>query len=178
MFFRVLLRTACPVASALAAIPHVALSEAQPFAPNARVQTDRERGEKSLRDLAADAKKRISFLDQRLARREISPSEHANAMANLKRQVVAKSQGIVHGPNAAERERYVAEHGCVRHTPTALSSCAEYGPLIEIGAGAGHWQRALTLAGTDVRLTLVQIFPCLSRNRKALCSMATNRFFD
>lgn len=45
------------------------------------------------------------------------------------------------------RAEYENEFGCVRWTAPALAKIAALGPLVEIGAGAGHWQRALTQAG-------------------------------
>ncbi len=38
------------------------------------------------------------------------------------------------------RGRYVEAFGCCRWTDEALSTVAAFSPLIEIGAGHGHWQ--------------------------------------
>ena len=37
-----------------------------------------------------------------------------------------------------------------RWTPEALQKIISFGPIIEIGAGHGHWKRALTECGGDV----------------------------
>jgi hypothetical protein len=120
------------------------------FAPNPEILAGRAGDENALRDHAMDARRRVAILNQRLVRGEINNLEHTILMANLKRQVVEQSQIIVHGEHALYREKFVEKYGCVRCTESAISTCKEYSPLIEIGAGAGQWQRALTEAGADI----------------------------
>lgn len=45
---------------------------------------------------------------------------------------------------------YVEKYGCSRWTDAALDAIKSFGPIIEIGAGHGHWQHALTLRGGNV----------------------------
>lgn len=56
--------------------------------------------------------------------------------------------GVVDPPDA--RRVFEAEHGSCRHTPEAIRAVAGLSPLIEIGAGRGHWERALSEAGATV----------------------------
>jgi len=44
----------------------------------------------------------------------------------------------------------VQEFGCARWTEPALALIKSYGPVLELGAGHGQWQRALTARGADV----------------------------
>ena len=46
--------------------------------------------------------------------------------------------------NAASRPAFVAKYGCVAWTDEALDEIASHAPIVEIGAGLGQWQRALT----------------------------------
>merc|ERR1719158_2389930 len=48
------------------------------------------------------------------------------------------------------REVYLRRYGCVRWTEEALSAVKKHSPLLEIGAGTGHWQRELEQRGADV----------------------------
>jgi hypothetical protein len=120
------------------------------FVPNPKILAARARGEDALEALALDARHRIKLLDQRLLRGNLSASEHARLMTNLRRQVVEQSQIIVYGEHARSRENFIEEYGCVRCTEPAVATCTKHSPLIEIGAGAGQWQSALTDAGADI----------------------------
>ncbi len=46
--------------------------------------------------------------------------------------------------------RYVERWGCCRWTDDALDRVRSFSPLIEVGAGHGHWQLALSQRGADV----------------------------
>ena len=50
----------------------------------------------------------------------------------------------------AERQRYMTRYGCAAWTEEALDACKENAPLVEIGAGAGHWYKALCDRNVDV----------------------------
>lgn len=56
--------------------------------------------------------------------------------------------GVADPPDA--RRVFEAEHGNCRYTPEAIRAVAALSPLIEIDAGRGHWQRALSEAGATV----------------------------
>lgn len=56
--------------------------------------------------------------------------------------------GATDPPDA--RRQYEAKYGNCRYTPEAISAVAALSPVVEIEAGRGHWQRALTSAGATV----------------------------
>ena len=62
------------------------------------------------------------------------------------KSIEARAKGL-----ADERRAFLDAHGCVGWTEEALQLAASVGPLVEVGAGRGHWQRALEeLGGVDV----------------------------
>mmetsp|Transcript_30793 Transcript_30793/g.60073 ORF Transcript_30793/g.60073 Transcript_30793/m.60073 type:complete len:304 (-) Transcript_30793:82-993(-) len=70
----------------------------------------------------------------------------------LKAQISVETQRILYGVSEpGARQRYLEEYGCARWTTEAIAALSEWGPLVEIGAGAGHWQRELTRAGVVSR---------------------------
>lgn len=56
----------------------------------------------------------------------------------------AAQETILFGGLPAERQRYLQSYGCAAWTDDALDLCARHSPLVEIGAGAGQWERALS----------------------------------
>jgi hypothetical protein len=75
----------------------------------------------------------------------------AHEMNMMKDEIALQSQIISFGvwePHA--REVYLQQYGCVRWTEDALQRVRKLSPLIELGAGTGHWQQELTLRGADV----------------------------
>lgn len=73
-----------------------------------------------------------------------SPDPDA-CLATLKERVDRESNDIIYGIKNAQTKRseYAAKYGCAAWTEEALDTLAELAPLIELGAGAGQWQRAL-----------------------------------
>ncbi|GAX82104.1 hypothetical protein CEUSTIGMA_g9532.t1 [Chlamydomonas eustigma] len=72
-------------------------------------------------------------------------------LRKLEPEVDLQSQKIIFGvdePNA--RKSYLERYGCTRWTEEALQVIKSFSPLIEIGGGHGHWQKALTSIGADV----------------------------
>lgn len=57
-----------------------------------------------------------------------------------------------HFPHTPPRTflRHLERYGCTKWTDEALDVIKAYSPLVEIGAGHGHWQRALEDKGADV----------------------------
>jgi hypothetical protein len=72
-------------------------------------------------------------------------------MRALQEEVQLQSQKLLYGVSEpGARARYEEKFGCARWTEAALHACAQHSPIVEIGAGAGHWQRELTRVGADV----------------------------
>ncbi|EDQ88739.1 uncharacterized protein MONBRDRAFT_8776 [Monosiga brevicollis MX1] len=49
-----------------------------------------------------------------------------------------------------DTQAYLDTYGCARWTDSALELIKEFSPIVELGAGQGQWQRALTEAGANV----------------------------
>jgi len=64
-------------------------------------------------------------------------------LRELQEEMSAKQEAILFDALPGERQRYLLQYGCAAWTPQALTCCAEHSPLIELGAGAGQWCRAL-----------------------------------
>ncbi|CAM9215590.1 unnamed protein product, partial [Discosporangium mesarthrocarpum] len=83
---------------------------------------------------------------------KVEEAEFIGRLRELSEEVARETQRITYGildpPDA--RRRYEMEHGCCRHTPEAIRVLAGLSPIVEIGGGRGHWQKALTLAGISV----------------------------
>ena len=80
-------------------------------------------------------------------------AEYRMEMERLKAKVMAKHTEITFGKgvNPHAREAYLNKYGCSRWTKSVLDHVLELKrPVVEIGAGAGQWQRALTAHGVDV----------------------------
>jgi hypothetical protein len=68
-------------------------------------------------------------------------------MRALKEEVALRTQQILYGVDEpGMRAHYEEAYGCARWTEPALRAIAGCSPIIEIGAGAGHWQRELVRA--------------------------------
>lgn len=48
------------------------------------------------------------------------------------------------------RKKYLEAYGCSHWTPEALDVLRRHAPVIEIGAGLGHWQAAAAAEGVDI----------------------------
>lgn len=87
-------------------------------------------------------------------RRAGAKAEHSQRLEELRRAAAA----ISYGPGAPEdiaerRDEYVRTYGCVAWTEPALDLCVACGVprgIVEVGAGAGQWARALVGRGADV----------------------------
>ena len=65
------------------------------------------------------------------------------AVSALQQEVAAKQEAVLFDALPGERRRYLLQHGCAAWTEAALAEVASHSPLIELGAGAGQWARAL-----------------------------------
>ena len=68
-------------------------------------------------------------------------------IANLQTEIIDKQEAILFDALPGERRRYLMRYGCAAWTEDALAVCASHTPLVEIGAGAGQWFRALKTWG-------------------------------
>jgi hypothetical protein len=74
----------------------------------------------------------------------------AAEVRELQEEISAKQEAVLFDALPAERHRYFLQYGCAAWTGEALALCASHSPLVEIGAGAGQWARALTSLGADI----------------------------
>lgn len=81
------------------------------------------------------------------------PAEQAelrNIIQEVRATIELSTQKILYGvrePGA--RRSYLERYGCAAWTDAAMNALGELAPLVEVGAGAGHWQRELTARGVD-----------------------------
>ncbi|KXS22149.1 hypothetical protein M427DRAFT_50507 [Gonapodya prolifera JEL478] len=69
----------------------------------------------------------------------------------MRKEVEKESERILYGPTAPSRRAYLSSYGCTKPTTDAVSAIAALGqPIVEMGAGVGHWEKALRTAGVDV----------------------------
>ena len=137
------------------ASPAAAAEEGCPFVyPALTAGTRRRHGKvRQLARLQRYAVGRMAELGAELARGDLDEKAYGGSVQGLKESVAARANLVNFGAgvDAGAREAYLAEYGCARWTPAALRIVARRSPLIEIGAGAGQWQRVLEAeAGADV----------------------------
>lgn len=87
-----------------------------------------------------------------VANGKVSEQEFRNRMRSISEDVQLNTQQIIYDikdpPDA--RRQYETKFGHCRATPEAIRLVSSYSPLVQVCAGKGHWQRALTLAGATV----------------------------
>ena len=79
--------------------------------------------------------------------------ERARArFATLAARVQTETAALTWGSASEQKRRaeFVERFGCVGWTDAALEEIAKHSPIVEMGAGKGQWQRALTERGVDV----------------------------
>ena len=79
--------------------------------------------------------------------------ERARArFATLAARAQAETAALTWGSEEGQKRRaeFVERFGCVGWTDAALEEIAKHSPIVEMGAGRGQWQRALTERGVDV----------------------------
>ena len=125
----------------------------QPSSPYVYEELDQGREQRKGAERALQqylAQIRLDFHRIRVQSR--SEEEFALEMGRLKEKVLSEQQRITFGvedPHA--REKYLSQYGCCKWTPRAVQLIKDlHCPLLEIGAGAGHWQKELTNNGIDV----------------------------
>ncbi|EGD81808.1 hypothetical protein PTSG_02521 [Salpingoeca rosetta] len=83
--------------------------------------------------------------------KDMSREEFQQQLWALRERINLDSQIIIYGTAERHaRQKYLAKYGCARWTEDALNTIASFSPLIEIGAGQGHWAKALRKLGVDV----------------------------
>jgi hypothetical protein len=114
--------------------------------------TQRKQRAADMNALAQKTRQRAWVLASRLERGEISKVNFDMSMHKLRQDALAESMHIMYSlDDAHARQRYIEDFGCVKCTKDALSAIKRLGvKVVELGAGAGHWERALALAGVDV----------------------------
>ena len=79
----------------------------------------------------------------------------ARALTALDGEMKARVEAMLYpGAQAGERQAYLERHGCAAWTEAALARIrlhAGESGVLELGAGLGHWARALRARGVDVR---------------------------
>ncbi|CAM9168651.1 unnamed protein product [Phaeothamnion confervicola] len=104
-----------------------------------------------LQRFMTQTKPEVRELMEKRANNQIGDGEFRERMVELKDRVTTEAQRILYGvEDPGARQKYEMEFGCCKWTPSALKRVAALSPLVEIGAGRGHWQRALEAAGADV----------------------------
>jgi len=110
---------------------------------------ERKRHAKELQAVSGNAKQRLGELAKQLETKKITPSEYETRFTALRKEIVDRAETIVWG--ATGRDAYLREHGCVKINPEAIAAIKELNMgVVEMGAGAGHWAKALKDAGVDV----------------------------
>lgn len=83
---------------------------------------------------------------------QMTRAEFEKQMKSTFEEVERTTQKILYGvtdpPDA--RRRYEAEFGPCKCTPKAIETLLPLSPLVQVGAGRGHWEHDLTCAGADV----------------------------
>ena len=83
--------------------------------------------------------------------RHCKGAERSQRCAETRRAIEDAAHALAHpGTTPGAMRHYHARHGCTRCTPEAVAACAEFPRIVEIGAGRGHWARALRDAGVAV----------------------------
>lgn len=93
----------------------------------------------------------MSYLAELAPRlRAAADAQNQPALDALRSEAAAKQEAILFDALPAERRRYMDAYGCAAWTDEALGVVSELAPIVEIGAGAGHWYRALAGRGVDI----------------------------
>eukprot|EP00055_Hartaetosiga_balthica_P004912 m.13649 g.13649 ORF g.13649 m.13649 type:complete len:292 (+) comp4180_c0_seq1:1-876(+) len=91
-------------------------------------------------------------LRKRLDDGEISADQFRYDLLAVKERVLLDMQIIMFGTAERHaRRNYVYEYGCVKWTNSALNIVKDLGPIVEIGAGGGHWAKELRDRGVDIQ---------------------------
>ncbi|CAM9339948.1 unnamed protein product, partial [Hapterophycus canaliculatus] len=117
-----------------------------------KAKKQRAKAEAQMRKYLSEMRIPVQELMAGLRKGEVSREEFDKRMASFNNEVELATHRIIFGvsdpPDA--RRRYEAEYGNCRHTPEAIQVVSALSPLVEISAGRGHWQRALSKAGATV----------------------------
>jgi hypothetical protein len=110
---------------------------------------ERNSHEKQLRVIGDNARQRISELTNMFDAKKISSSEFDEKYHKLKKEITSKAQLVAWG--AMGRDEYLKENGCVKINDASIQAIKKLNiGIVEMGAGSGHWAKALKDAGVDV----------------------------
>ncbi|GFH09775.1 uncharacterized protein HaLaN_04984, partial [Haematococcus lacustris] len=116
-----------------------------------QIQQKRELAENRLRGyLHAKQREVQAWLDQTQRFGRLSREEFEAEMRRVEDIVNFQTNLILYqvaDPNA--RRDYLQKYGCSKWSEKALAVVARYSPLLELGAGLGHWQQQLEARGSD-----------------------------
>jgi len=111
----------------------------------------REKAEKDLQNYLSHTKTIVNDLNKDNFSGKIGAAEFNARMKELQAEVECKAQEIIYGTSErGSRSNYEKSFGCVKWTEEALAEVSKYSPIIEIGAGRGHWQSELEKLGVDI----------------------------
>ena len=151
---------ACEEAAASSTSFSSTSSSSSPFVYSELTRGIKERAERERRlqayvntvaPMIADARRELERASRAGDQAALSRAQHR--FQTLASRVQAESAALTWGSTDGEaaRARFVERFGCTGWTDAALDEIAKHSPIVEMGAGRGQWQRALTRErGADV----------------------------
>ena len=113
---------------------------------------ERKVRERQLRVISQNGQQRLQDLSRLLNQGKINKEEYQDRYESLKTEIVQQAQKVTFGGRTKEeREGFLRENGCVKINQEAIEAIkAIKRKIIEIGAGSGHWAKALQDVGLDI----------------------------
>lgn len=114
--------------------------------------SQRVAAERQLRTYAQKVAAQTQALRVAVADKKMTEAQYGAKMEAMRQIVAAETQRITFGVSEpGARDSYLKKYGCTAWTAEAIKVIQSLRvPFVEIGAGSGHWQRALASAGVDV----------------------------
>jgi hypothetical protein len=103
--------------------------------------------EKQLQVLSNNVKSRL----QELQKLKMSENEKELKFFQMKKEILNQAQAIIWGVQDESREEWLLKHGCVKINSKVIEKIKSLKlKVVEMGAGLGHWAKALSDSGIDV----------------------------